>query len=106
MNMSPDICFVVNTLSLFLTDMRHVHLIATKHVPRYLKGTIEYGIKYVIDHKINLHGHVYSDCSCNATNKKSTSSFYFSLGSSMISWFSRKNSSAKLSTNEVEYIAS
>ena len=37
-NMSPDICFVVNTLSQFLTDPRDVHLIATKHVLRYLKG--------------------------------------------------------------------
>ena len=37
-NMRPDICFVVNTL-------RHVHLMVTKHAVRYLKGTVEYGIK-------------------------------------------------------------
>ena len=30
-NMRPDICFVLNTLSQFLTDPRHVHLIAAKH---------------------------------------------------------------------------
>ena len=36
MNMRPDICFVVNTLSQLLTDSRHVHLIATKHILRYL----------------------------------------------------------------------
>ena len=28
MNMRPGICFVVNTLSQFLTDLRNVHLIA------------------------------------------------------------------------------
>ena len=38
-NMRPDIFFAVNTLSQFLTDPRHVHLIATKHIMRYLKGT-------------------------------------------------------------------
>ena len=31
MNMRPDICFVVNTLSQFLIDPRHVHLITAKH---------------------------------------------------------------------------
>ena len=44
-NMRPDICFVVNTLSQFLTYPRDAHLVA-KHVVRYLKGTVEYGIKY------------------------------------------------------------
>ena len=39
-NMRPDICFVVNTLSQYLTDSRSVHLIAAKHILRYLKGTI------------------------------------------------------------------
>ena len=30
-NKRPDICFVVNTLSQFLMDPRHVHLIAAKN---------------------------------------------------------------------------
>ena len=38
MDIRPDICFAVNTL-------RHVHLMVAKHVVRYLKGTVEYGIK-------------------------------------------------------------
>ena len=50
-NMRPDICFVVNTL-------RHVHLIATKHILRYLKGTVDYGLKYEVNQKINLEGYV------------------------------------------------
>ena len=45
-NMTPDICFAVNTLSQFLTDPRHVHLIVAKHILRYLKGTVDYGLKY------------------------------------------------------------
>ena len=45
MNMRPDIFFVVNTLSQFLTDLRHVHLIATKQISglvfvRYMKDPI------------------------------------------------------------------
>ena len=60
MNIRPDIFFVVNTLSLLLTDPRHAHLVA-KHAVRYLKGTIEYGIKYDMNQKTNHHGYVYSD---------------------------------------------
>ena len=33
-NTRPDILFVVNTLSQFLRDLRHVDLIATKHILR------------------------------------------------------------------------
>ena len=53
-DMSPDICFVVNKL-------RHVHLMATKHAVRYLKGTVDYGLKYEVNQKINLEGYVDSD---------------------------------------------
>jgi hypothetical protein len=40
-NTRPDICFAVNTLSQFLVEPRRVHLVAAKHVMRYLKGTME-----------------------------------------------------------------
>ena len=41
-----DIFFTVNTLSQFPMDLRHVHLISAKHILRYLKGTVDYGLKY------------------------------------------------------------
>ena len=43
-NTRPDICFVVNTLSHFMTDPRHVHLMVTKHTVRYLNGTVDHGL--------------------------------------------------------------
>ena len=46
MNTRPDICFDVNTLSQFLMDPRHVHLMVAKHAVRYLKGTFDYRLKY------------------------------------------------------------
>ena len=45
MNTRPNICFIVNTL-------RHVHLMVAKHAVRYLKGTVDYGIKYEVNQKI------------------------------------------------------
>ena len=44
-----------------LTDHRHVHLMVAKHAVRYLKGTVDYGIKYETNQKINLEGYVDSD---------------------------------------------
>ena len=38
-NMRSDIFLAMNTL-------RHVHLMVAKHAVRYLKGTVDYGIKY------------------------------------------------------------
>ena len=44
-NMRPDIFFAVNTL-------RHVHLMVAKHVVRYLRGAVEYGLKYEANQNI------------------------------------------------------
>ena len=49
MNMRLDIFFAMNTLSQFLTNPRHVHLISAKNILRYLKGTVDYGLKYKVD---------------------------------------------------------
>jgi hypothetical protein len=104
-NTRPNICFAVNTLSPYMVEPRHVHLIATKHVMRYLKGTIEYGIKYDADCEFRLHGCSDSDCAGSVTNRKRTLGCCFSLGSGMISWFSKKQTSVALSTTEAEYMA-
>ena len=70
MNTRLDIFFAVNTLSQFLTDPRHVHLIAANHVLRYPKGIVDYGLKYDVNKKINLHGYVYLYWEGNATDRK------------------------------------
>jgi hypothetical protein len=61
MNTRPDICFVVNTLSRYLLDPRRVHLVFVKHVMRYLKGTLYFGICYNGDHDFRLIGYTDSD---------------------------------------------
>ena len=45
MNTRTDIFLAVNTLI-------HVHLIAAKHIFRYLKGTIDYGLKYDVNKRL------------------------------------------------------
>ena len=84
-NTRPYICFVVNTLSQYMVETRHVQLVATKHVMRYLKGTLDCG---------------YTDSNWigSIEYRKSTSGCCLSLGSGMISSLSRKNTNVALNT--------
>jgi hypothetical protein len=103
-NTRLDICFSVNTLSQFLVEPRHVHLMPAKHVMRYLKGTIDCGLSYDGDHDFTLSGYTDADWTGSVFDRKNTSGCCFSLGSAMISWQSRKQSNIALSTVEAEYI--
>jgi hypothetical protein len=105
MNTRPDICFFMNTLSQFLVEPRHVHLVATKHVMRYPKGTIDCGLSYDGYHDFTLSGYTDADWVGSVSDRKITSGCCFSLGSAMISSKSRKQSSISLSTTEEDYIA-
>ena len=60
-NTRPDICFAVNTLSQYIVNPKHIHLIGAKHVMRYLKGTLDYGLRYTPSGEIKLHGYADSD---------------------------------------------
>jgi hypothetical protein len=55
-NTRQDICFAVNTLSQFMVEPRQEHWVATKHVLRYLRGTMEYGLRYLGDGEVKLQG--------------------------------------------------
>ena len=96
-NARPNRCFAVNTLSQYVVDPRRVHLIATKHVMRYLKGTVDYGIKNVSNHEIRLQGLASSNWSNSVADRKSTSGCCFNLGSTIISCLNRKQTSVALS---------
>ena len=85
MNTRLDIFFAMNTLSHFLTDPIHVHLITPKHILSYLKGIVDYGLKYEVNQKINLEGYVDLDWAGSAIDMKSTSGCCCNMGSGVIS---------------------
>jgi hypothetical protein len=72
---------------------------------RYLTGTLDFGLSYDGDHDFRLSGYTDSDWAGSVSDRKSTLGCCFSLGSTMISWKSRKQSSISLSAIEAEYIA-
>jgi hypothetical protein len=87
-----------------MVELKQEHWVVAKHVLRYLKGIVEYVPRYLGDGEMKLQGY-YSDWAGSIADRKSTSRCCFSLCSTMISWFSRKQTAAALSIVEVEYMA-
>jgi hypothetical protein len=78
---------------------------AGKHVLRYLRGTYEYGLWYRQTDEVKLHGFMDADWAGIPTDRKSTSGGIFSIRSTVVSWYSRKQRSVELSSAEAEYMA-
>ena len=86
-------------------EPRLEHWIVAKHILRYLRGTIIYGLRYASNSDAQLHGFTNSDWVGSENDINSTSGMCFSLGSAMISWAGRKQTYVALNTTEAEYIA-
>ena len=88
-----------------MVEPKHVHLVATKHVMRYIKGTLDCGLTYATGRDFRLCGYTDSYWEGSSEDRNNTSGCCFSLGLGVISWLSRKKTIVLLSTTEVEYIA-
>ena len=88
-NTCPDVCFAVNTLSQHMVDPHHIHWVGAKNLLRYLWGTINHGLRYIVG-ILRLHGYIDADLAGRVVDFKSTSRCCFTLGSASISWMSRK----------------
>ena len=66
----PDIGYTVNAPSEFMSDPKHIHLVAAKHVLRYMWGTITYGLRYTSSNGVLLSGYSNSYWAGNAVNRK------------------------------------
>jgi hypothetical protein len=104
-NTIPYICYAMSALSQFTSQPKQMHWVAAKHVLRYLRGTIRYGLRYASNVDIRLQGYADFDWVGSTVDRKSTSECCFNLGSAMVSCCSRKQTFVVLSTAKAEYIA-
>ena len=102
-NTRSDISFAVNFLSQFMVDPRRVHWTATKHILRYIRGTLEYGLVYEHRGGVQLARFTDVDWARCVEDQKSTSGCCFNIGSGVFSWFRRKKKSVALSSREAKY---
>ena len=101
----PDIMFSVCMCARYQASPRESHLSAVKRILKYLKGTTHMGLWYPEDSTISLVGYSDSDFAGCKLDRKSTSGTCHLLGSSLVSWHSKKQTSVALSTAEAEYIS-
>ena len=76
-----------------------------KRIIKYLNKTINYGIWYPKDSNVSLVGYTDDDWAEDSNDKKTTSGGCFYMGTNLVAWVSKKQSSISLSTVEAEYIA-
>jgi len=100
-----DIMHVVGIVGRFQANPKESHLQAVKRIIKYLQGTQDFGLWYPKDTDLTLHEYTDADWAGNVDDRKSTSGGAFYIGSRLMSWFGKKQSSIALSTAEAEYVA-
>jgi hypothetical protein len=101
----PDIQFSVCLCPCFQASPRTSHRQVVKRIFRYLRHTPDFGLWYSASSSSALHGFSDADFAWCRLDRKSTSGTCQFLGSYLVSWSSRKQSSVAQSTTEAEYIA-
>ncbi|WVZ63725.1 hypothetical protein U9M48_013333 [Paspalum notatum var. saurae] len=101
----PDIQFAVCLCARYQASPKTSHRPAVKCIFRYLKFTPELGLWYSSGSSLSLRGFSDADHAGCRIDRKSTSGTCQLLGTSFVSWSSRKQASVSLSTTEAEYIA-
>lgn len=101
----PDIMYAVSLLSRYMHCASEIHFQAAKRILRYVKGTLDYGIRFVQVKSFSLLGYSDSDWAGCVDDMRSTSGYCFTMGSGIFSWCSKKQEVIAQSTAEAEYIA-
>ena len=76
----PDICYAVNSVSIYMQQPRDLHWKAANRILQYIQGTRTYEIHYVADSELELVGYTDSDWVGDSINWKSTSRYLFMFG--------------------------
>ncbi|GKC87701.1 retrovirus-related pol polyprotein from transposon TNT 1-94, partial [Tanacetum coccineum] len=101
----PDLTFAVYMCAWYQAKPTEKHLYAIKMIFKYLLGTINQGLWYLNDSSIALTAYADIDhVGCQDT-RRSTSRCMRLLGDRLVSWSSKRQKSAAISSTEAEYIA-
>jgi hypothetical protein len=97
--------FAVSLISRFMETPTSTHWQARKRIPRYIAGTIDFGIRYTSNLNFELIGYTDSDFVGSIDDRKRIYGYVFSLGAGAMAWESKKQPIVNLSSTEVEYVA-
>nr|GFC08851.1 uncharacterized mitochondrial protein AtMg00810-like [Tanacetum cinerariifolium] len=101
----PDLQFAICTYARYQARPTEKHVHAVKRIFRYLRGTFHRGLWYSKDSSVALTTFADADhAGCQDTRRSTSGSVQF-LGDRLISWSSKRQKSAVISSTKAEYIA-
>jgi hypothetical protein len=104
-NTRPDICFATQQLSQFLSKPTVNHYNAACRVIRYLKHNPGRGLLFPRHSDLQILGFTDADWAGCLDTRKSTTGYCFFIGSSLVSWKAKKQTTVSRSSSEAEYRA-
>lgn len=100
----PDLLFHVHNIAQFMHKPTTVHMQAAKRILRYLLTNLAQGILLASFSSAQLNAFCDKDRARSPTSRKSTCGYCVLLGSSPVSWKTKKQSVvARYTVAEVEY---
>ncbi|GJS68023.1 DNA helicase [Tanacetum coccineum] len=101
----PDLTFAVCMCARYQAKPTEKHLHAVKRIFKYLRGTVNRGLWYPKDSSIALTAYADADHAGCQDTRQSTFGCMQLLGDRLVSWSSKRQKSAAISSTEAEYIA-
>lgn len=107
----PDLAYAVGVLARFSSNPGIEHKGALKHLLRYIKGTLDYGLVYtkptspILSPSDLFETFSDADHGGNPDNGKSTGGYVVKMAGAAVSWRSRLQGIVTLSSTESEYVA-
>ncbi|KAK4354767.1 hypothetical protein RND71_026961 [Anisodus tanguticus] len=98
-----DITYVVQQVSLFMHNPMEPHFTALKHIIRYVKGTLDYGLHIYPSATTRLLSYTNADWAGCPDTRRSTSRYCVFLEDNLISWSAKRQATLSHSSAKAEY---
>lgn len=101
----PELSYAVNIVCQYMHNPTATHFKMVKRILRYVSGTLHLGLRILRSISLNLYAFSDSDWAGCPQTRRSTTGFCTFLGSNLISWSAKKQSTVARSSAEAEYRA-
>ncbi|XP_020258285.1 uncharacterized protein LOC109834662 [Asparagus officinalis] len=99
----PNITYTVHILSQFVSSPTSIHYAALIQALQYLHGTIRQSLFSPSDSSLSLHAYSYAGWADDVDTRRSTTGYFIFMGSSLISWHSKRQAIISFSSMESRY---